>query len=191
VEKGLISKERAEEINGVSFRAAQLDRNHRALYDNRGGAGDSTIAVAKLSQAIKKAKGVLGKIDSGELKVKPRSLDAPSNKAPGQKSRGSGGSSSRFLWKPVSESNGKLVVLLPSNLSGQIESAAIYSSLPPTEKNVIEKGCFSGDQANGGRAHFRFSKPGGQYPDQAYVVARLKDGTIAKFKIGESSSRNT
>lgn len=199
VKKGLVSKEKAEEINGISFRAAQLDKNHKALYDGRGGPDDPTIAVASLKRAIKKATAVLEKVDAGELKVAPRSLDAPSNGIPGRRAHASGISGrgtvtanrQGFLWKPVSESDGKLVVLLPPGLTGQVASAGIYSSLPPSGETLIEKGRFSGDSANGGRAHFRFSKPGGAYADGVYVVAHLKDGSIVKFRVGESSQRTT
>ncbi|HMO18156.1 MAG TPA: hypothetical protein PKA63_11240 [Oligoflexia bacterium] len=111
----------------------------------------------------------------------------------GHSSGGQAVSSSRngFLWKPVSENNGRLVVLLPANLTGKVRSAAIYSSLPPSPENLIEDGKFSGDHQNGGRSHFRFSKPGGSYPNGSYVVAQLKDGSYTSFQIGNSSSRNS
>lgn len=95
-----------------------------------------------------------------------------------------------FLWKPVSESDGKLVVLLPQSLTGKIKSASVYSSLPPQANNLIESGRFAGDDKNENRAHFRFAKPGSSYPDNAYVVAQLHDGTYASFQIKDSSSRN-
>ena len=71
-----------------------------------------------------------------------------------------------------------------------ISSAGIYSSLPPSYENLIEQGDFSGDKHNGRRAHFRFSKPGGGYPDGVYVVAQLENGETATFEIENSSSRN-
>lgn len=96
-----------------------------------------------------------------------------------------------FLWKPQSENDGKLVVLLPPQLTGKVQSASIHSSLPPDSNNQIEGGRFSGDTHNGGRSHFRFSKSGASYPDNAYVVAQLKDGTFTSFQIKNSGSRNT
>ena len=81
-------------------------------------------------------------------------------------------------------------MLFPPNLTGNISNAGIYSSLPPSYENLIEQGDFSGDSHNGGRAHFRFSKPGGSYPDGVYVVAQLDNGETATFEIEESSNRN-
>ena len=194
VKQGLITKEEAEKINGDSFRAAQLDSNLQALYDSKGGKNDNTVAVMKLEEAIKSAMQILEDIKAGKTTAEIRSLDAPSNQK-GSASSISGSSSSSgggegFLWKPVSDSNGKLVVLFPPNLTGEIVSAGIYSKEPASYENMIEEGKFSGD-GNGGRSHFRFAKPGSAYPDGVIVVAQLKDGSQATFKIGDSSSRNT
>ena len=192
VKQGAITKEEAEKINGDSFRAAQLDNNLTALYDSKGGKGDDTIAVMKLEDAVKAAKQALEDIKSGKLTASIRSLDAPSNKKMSSSSgaKGSSGSSAGFLWKPVSDSNGKLAVLFPPNLTGSIQSAGIYSKLPASHENIIEEGKYSGD-GNGNRSHFRFSKQGGSYADGVFVVAQLKDGSQATFQIGDSASRNT
>lgn len=56
-----------------------------------------------------------------------------------------------FLWKPISESNGKLVVLVPEG--GKNGGCSVNG----------EGGAYSGT-ANGGREHYRYSKPGGAYP---------------------------
>jgi hypothetical protein len=193
VQAGLISTKDAENINGVSFRAAQLDNNLEALYDNRGSANDPTIAVMELNSAVEKAKSTLAQINSGELSLTARSLNASSNQKLSLAYATNVGSTSGdngFLWKPISESDGKLVVLLPASQTGSVSYAELYSSLPPSEETLLEKGRFSGDTHNGGRAHFRFSKPGGAYPDGAYVVATLFDGSQVSFQINDSSGRN-
>ncbi len=191
VGSGLISEKKAETINGISFRAAQLDNNLEALFDNRGSRFDNTIAVKSLDSAIDVAINSLKGIESGEIKVDLRSLNAQSNIKPtGAGVGGVNHGRNGFLWKPVSESDGNLVVLFPSSLTGNISSSGIYSELPICEENLIEKGRFSGDSKNGGRAHFRFNNPGGSYPDVAYVVAELRDGTTTYFQIAESSKRN-
>ena len=198
VKQGAITKAEAEKINGNSFRAAQLDSNLDALYDSKGGKGDDTVAVMKLEDAIKSAKQILDDIKSNKITSATRSLDAPSNKKTNSSSsvsstggaKGSSASGNGFLWKPVSDSNGKLVVLFPPNLSGDIISAGIYSKLPASYENLIEEGKFSGD-GNGNRSHFRFSKPGSSYPDGVFAVAQLKDGSQATFKVEDSASRNT
>lgn len=94
-----------------------------------------------------------------------------------------------FLWKPKAERDGNLVVLLPPGLTGSVANAAIYSSLPPNSQNFLEEGRYA-NIGNGNRTHFRFSKPGDRYPDGAYVVARLTDGSSVAIQIGESSARN-
>ncbi len=187
--KKMISLEVAERINGISFRAAQLDKNLTALFDNRGSSGDNTIATMPKDQACKNVEQLLKDISSGKIVVEPRSLKAPSNQVTSSSARNSG--SGGFLWKPVSESDGKLVVLLPSQLTGNIRAAGIYSSLPASEETLIESGRFAGDHKNGGRAHFRFSQSGASYPNGSLVVAHLNNGNTIHFQIGDSSRRNT
>lgn len=53
-----------------------------------------------------------------------------------------------FLWKPISDSTGKLAVLVPAGGG-------------PVTVNG-ERGSYGGN-GNGGRDHYRFSKPGGAY----------------------------
>ena len=206
VSSGKIDKEAAEKINGIAFAGAQLDSNLDALYDGRGGPDDPTIAVMKLEAAMLNARAMVDKFDSGEMTAEARALDIPSNVAPGSGGAGaidgptadpanapSGEASAAdgkdgFLWKPVSESNGNLVILLPSSLAGLISDVEIHSELPPTEENKIGSGKFSSN-ANGGRDHFRFDKPGSEYGENVYVVAHKKGGDIVTYKIEDGSKR--
>lgn len=104
----------------------------------------------------------------------------------GQKSTQSLDGSGEFLWKPVSESDGKLVVLIPSALTGMVAGVSIQTK----DGKVVEEGSFKG-VANGGREHFRFSKDGGSYPDGVIVVIKLNDGTEKRIVINETSDRFT
>jgi hypothetical protein len=90
-----------------------------------------------------------------------------------------------FLWKPVSDKNGDLVVLLPKKLTGKVEEVRILS---PDGKRTLGKGKYSGI-GNGDREHFRFSKPGSSYPDGAIVYIKLDHGTTRHVKIGDTSRR--
>lgn len=92
--------------------------------------------------------------------------------------------SGEFLWKPVSESNGKLVILTPSAFTGKVVGVTLQTA----SGRIIEQGQFKG-VANGGREHFRFSKDGGSYPDGIVVVIKLKDGTAQRVVIKETSAR--
>ena len=93
-------------------------------------------------------------------------------------------SASGFLWKPVAEKDGKLVVLVPSKLTGKVKSVKI------TDKNgtLIANGKYSG-VGNGDREHFRFPKAGESYPDGLRVVIELKDGSTRYVTIKETSKR--
>ncbi len=67
-----------------------------------------------------------------------------------------------IVWKPISEKNRKLVILLPTEYG----APDIY--IQDREGNVIEKGDYVG-RTNGNRATYRFSKSGGQYPNPCYL----------------------
>lgn len=80
---GDITSEEADKIYSESFAGAQLDGNTEALYDNRGGAGDDTIAINLLEQALLSSRTVMEKFNTGTEPAKIRSLDEASNsKAP-------------------------------------------------------------------------------------------------------------
>lgn len=75
-----------------------------------------------------------------------------------------------FLWKPVSESTGKLVVLTKGESEAKIYKAIEepIGSGTYIKSEFVESGVFS-SIANGGRHHYRFSKPGSGYgPDPVY-----------------------
>jgi hypothetical protein len=95
-----------------------------------------------------------------------------------------------FLWKPVSEHDGKLVVLLPQSITGKVKSASLHASLPPRTETLIEDGRFTGDTHNGGRSHYRFSKAGKEYPNKVFVVVELKEGSYTSFEVRGSANRN-
>jgi hypothetical protein len=95
--------------------------------------------------------------------------------------------SGEFLWKPVSERDHKLVILLPSSISSSVTSVQIVS---PKATKVLEVGSYSGI-GNGDRAHFRFKKPGGSYPDGSIVLISLKDGSKRHVTIKNTEARFT
>jgi hypothetical protein len=90
-----------------------------------------------------------------------------------------------FLWKPTSDKNGDLVVLLPKKLTGKVQEVRVLS---PDGKKTLGKGKYSG-VGNGDREHFRFSKPGSAYPDGALVYIKLDDGTTRHVTIKDTSKR--
>lgn len=68
---------------------------------------------------------------------------------------GGGGGGGGFVWKPISESNGKLVVLLPSSFRN-VSSITVRGSGGSSSAG-------RGSIANGGRPHYRFSRSGGSF----------------------------
>ena len=95
--------------------------------------------------------------------------DASSPAASGE--LGVTGAGGGFLWKPVSESSGTLMILLPPQYTGSIGTVFVASR----DGTVIEVGSFVGI-FNGGRAHYRFTSPGAAYGSAIYAVADLADG---------------
>lgn len=90
-----------------------------------------------------------------------------------------------FLWKPTSDKNGDLVVLLPKRLTGKVQEVRVLSA---DGKKTLGKGKYSG-VGNGDREHFRFSKPGSAYPDGSIVYIKLEDGTTRHLRINDTSRR--
>lgn len=91
-----------------------------------------------------------------------------------------------FLWKPQSESDGKLVILLPSSMNATTVHS--LSVIDPKNGSVIEAGRFAGI-GNGARLHFRFSKSGASYPDGSMVLVNFSDGSSARISVADSSKR--
>lgn len=90
-----------------------------------------------------------------------------------------------FLWKPVSDSDGKLVILLPTTMKGRVRSVRILS---PNGAEVIARGRSTG-YANGDRQHFRFTKKGAHFPDGALVSIVGFGGTERRLKIPDTGRR--
>jgi len=94
------------------------------------------------------------------------------------------GGGGQFLWKPVSETTRKLVVLLPSNLTGQVASCSLSYS------GGTERGAWGGIH-NGNREHYRFNKAGAGYGGNITVTATLKNGETRSWSIPNGSNRTT
>lgn len=183
---GVLSKEETDKIYSESFAAAQLDDNKEILFDGRGGGSDPTIAVALFDQAMASAFGAVEKFDDGSLSAPIRSVEEASNGKMAATAGGhsESGGSGGFLFKPQSDNNGKLVVLLPSKLAGMIAGVKLYDP----SGNLLESGRYTGN-GNGGRDHYRFKKTGGDYPDGLFVEATLTTGDKVFYQIKETSQR--
>ena len=84
-----------------------------------------------------------------------------------------------IVWKPVSEGDGKLVILLTTNFG----SPPVY--ILDSEGNEVEQGRYVG-RTNGNRATYRFNRQGAGYPDPCY----LKFGSYL-FKVMNPGARHS
>lgn len=185
-DSGLLTTEETDSVYSQSFAAAQLDDNKEALFDSIGGGDDPSVAMALLEQALLGARVVMDGFDSGSASAPTRSVEEASagkfgRSSPPPSTSGTAG----FLYKPNADTDGKLVVLLPSKFAGMIEGVKIYDPAG----NLLESGRYSGN-GNGGRDHYRFSKPGGDYPDGLTVEVTLSSKEKLRYTIDESSQRN-
>lgn len=91
-----------------------------------------------------------------------------------------------FLWKPFSDSDGLLAILLPTLFTGNALSVEIIS---PDGTTVLATGRPAG-VGNGGREHFRFNRPGDAFPPGCQVRVTTRDGSVAQYTIPSPGIRN-
>ncbi len=96
---------------------------------------------------------------------------------------GTEGEGGGFLWKPISESDGNLVILLPSQYTGVATGCHVANAAG----DLIETGHYTGD-GNGNRQHYRFGQPGSAYGTDLYVVAYTPTGNI-HWQVANGSER--
>ncbi len=171
--------EQADDFYYEAFSAAQIDANHQFLYDSIG----STVAVTLVDLAIESAEKRVEAIDTGTL-LPDSTLSATGNetgiRTPGRAFVGGNG----FLYKPVSENDGKLVILLPSEMKGGGNSIELQDN----NGNVIDQGVWYGDYEDG-RPIFRFSKTGVDYPDNLTVRVKFGSELTKEYYIPDTSER--
>jgi hypothetical protein len=205
-DSGAITSQEADQVYSEAFEAAQLDANTELLYDGRGGAGDTTIALAELESALSRARLMTEKFDSGASKATARSLDIEGSASTLLSSpnaiAGTPGDPSLvpltndpqgtvfdgpqgFLFKPESSTDSKLAVLLPEELSQQVLSLLVKDS----NGNTLEEGRSTGYGELGIQEKFAFTKAGSEYGSNVTVQALLNDGTTREWRISDPSQR--
>jgi hypothetical protein len=100
------------------------------------------------------------------------------------KDLGSPGAGGGFLWKPVAESDHRLVILFPSSYTDVATACYVVNAAG----DLLEEGNFVGDEHNGGRQHYRFSKSGGEYGSDLYVIGVTPSGNV-HWHIPDGSQR--
>lgn len=204
-DQGVITAELGDRIYSEAFAAAQLDDNAEALFDDRGSETDATIATEAFDTAIQSAKSRVAAFDNGEATAPQRSLeeaapigasgtrsDEVANPSGAAGTPGTNDAASRstaterkgFLWKPESDKDGKLVVLLPSEISNDARRVVVRDA----NGDVVARGQPTGI-GNGDRAHFRFDRKGGSFVGPVTVEATLRDGSTRAFRVKDPSRR--
>lgn len=107
--------------------------------------------------------------------------DSGSAEGDGLGNTGEGGG---FLWKPVADHGGRLVVLTPPQYTGRVAGVFVANA----NGDRVEQGFFS-SIGNGGREHYRFTRQGGAYGNNIFAVADLKDGTTVSWHIPVGAQR--
>lgn len=204
---GDLTEEEASGILSQSFKAAQLDSNTEALYDSRGGEGDPTIAVETMEIALMNAKAMIESFEAGDG-AGSMDLDYVPAGKPGAGSATTGPSivpdggpvivgdviapdgnvvdgANNFLFKPISENEGTLAVLLTSAMAHNVAEVLLKDE----NGDVIEKGRSTGYGDTGEREKFSFSKEGGEYPDNLTVEVVMNDGRTQQYSIPDPSQR--
>ncbi len=186
VDSGMLTKEEKNTIRDQSFVAAQLDDNDTALFDGRGSADDPTVAIAEMEAALLSARGIIEQLEGGSLVADtapdPVEVADTTTSTEGDSVITPNGTSvdgdQGFVFKPESDHEKKLVILLPPDLAGEVTDV----TLKDEDGNTIEEGRSSG-YANGGREHFRFNRAGQDYPENITVEVSLADGTTTTYEI--------
>lgn len=206
VRESLLSLDDYRLIQSDAFGRAQLDLD-RTWISRRGSTVEELNAARTIDEATKSAEAgkpatwqELAIYNSREralararwISQAPRSpTQTPGATTPiGASPVSAGGHSEQvdnptFLWKPISDSDGKLVILLPSALTGEVESVVLWSS---DLGELLAEGRFAG-VANGGREHFRFGVSGQEFPPGTVVEVTLKSGERRRIVIDNTAER--
>ncbi len=146
---------------------------------------EGTISLAELQGIVVEPTNAVAETSTTETTT-TETTTTPTPVITGGSGIGPVGGGGGFLWKPVSDSTGKLAVLLPPQYTGQVRG--VYVASPSGA--ALESGGFSA-VANGGREHYRFSKPGGGYPNGSHAVAMLKAGGSVHWTVPNTGSRTS
>lgn len=92
-----------------------------------------------------------------------------------------------FVWKPVSEGDGNLVVLFSAGRAGEIKRAALVDRQSEGDV-VIETLRYVGD-TNGGRPTFRASRRGSSYPSNLILVRQGLDDSVHCISVPSPGNR--
>ena len=182
---GKIMHDEYQASRDYAFGMSQLDQNKKFLSRTESVALEEGMKIvstncAATSEAVGAYKRELQKI----AKLQRTTAATNNSTVAGGSTHSSSSIAEGFLWKPESDSDGNLVILLPSNLVGKASGVRVLSP----EGNVLAQGRYGGI-ANGFRQHFRFDRPGSAFPNNSIVEIQMANSENLRFKIANTSLR--
>jgi len=89
-----------------------------------------------------------------------------------------------FQYKPFSEKDKNIAILLPARLTGESARVEIVSA---DGEKVITRGKYSGTDKSSNREVFRFDKQGTDIPDGATARITLQNGEVKRVRLDDAS----
>lgn len=177
VREGFITASTRREIHTFAEDRAALVLSRRRL-------GDGTVSGAQAAEILRERLGSVLPDRAGNSGQASSAIPfgPPSPKGPSVTVSAPSG----FLWKPISDSDGMLAILLPEAWSTDASGVQILS---PDGTAVLATGRWAGI-GNGDRAHFRFDRSGGSFPAGAIVRVTFRDGSVRTVTIPKPTIRN-
>lgn len=87
--------------------------------------------------------------------------------------------SNGFIWKPESDGNGNLAVVMPRRLTGRLMTASLPGSTRPVEEKPFDD-C---------RQVFRFPHPGAHWKGTTLLSVKTIDGQVLTYTIKDGDRR--
>lgn len=176
-DSGVLTESERDKVYNQAFKMAQFDDDNTSLEDGHDPGKAVTTREEAIAGADQKALTVSDVEDKRPFSVEATSVEVPASYARNVDLKG-------FLWKPVSESDGKLVTLMPDSLTGRVQQVNLFDK----KGNVIDTGRFAGN-ANGGRDHYRFNVEGTSLGLGSYLEITLDSGDVVKVDIPDPGQR--
>ena len=176
-ESGILTESERDKAYNQAFKMAQFDDDNTSLEDAREPGKAVTTKINAIELADKKSLTVSEIEDERPFSLEATAVEVEASYKTDVDMKG-------FLWKPESESDGKLVTLIPNSLTGRVKQANVLDS----NGNVVDTGRFAGN-ANEGRDHFRFNMTGGSLSLGSYLELTLDTGDLVKIDINDPAQR--
>lgn len=179
VRNGTLSREEYRAVEHIARAAANLDSDRTRIGTTKKMGGGVEVSF-------------IGAVRALERNLSAVAMHKPSLRTPAvpatpslREGRAAGALPSGFLWKPISDSTGTLAILLPPGMTGAAVSCTLLS---PDGTTVVGRGR-DGGVGNGGRQHFRFDRPGAEYPAGVIVAITMRDGSVHQIRIARPAAR--